>query len=54
MTVILTTKLAGGVSVGVEDLEDGNEVEDEDDLVVVDMNELFFQQCAMRVFFYYL
>jgi hypothetical protein len=35
-TAILTTKLAGDVSVRVQDLKDGNEVEDEDDLLVVE------------------
>lgn len=40
----LTEELAGDVSVGVKDLEDGNEVEDEDDLVVVESIE----HCAMH------
>lgn len=40
----LTEELAGDVSVGVEDLEDGNEVEDENDLEVVECNE----HCAMH------
>lgn len=40
----LTEELAGDVSVGVEDLKDGNEVEDEDDLVDVESNV----HCAMH------